>query len=346
MVKQARAALFVFAFVCVVGGAVLAGTWLWVRGHEAYRGYEGVEQFVDVPSGASTVAIGRALVGAGVVRDEVLFRLAVWWTGEARNLKAGEYRFDRAMSPIAVVEKIARGEVFARPFTVPEGLTVAETASLFASAGLGPAAQFLQATRDPSAIRDLDPRARDLEGYLFPDTYPMPRNASAADLVATMVQRFRDVFTPEMRAAAEAQELSLREVVSLAALIEEETGQPEERPLVAAVYRNRLRVGMPMQADPTVVYALRAAGRYDGNIRRQDLAIDSPYNTYRYAGLPPGPIASPGEASLQAALAPADVKYLFFVSRNDGTHAFAETLAEHNRNVQQWQVEFFRRRQR
>ena len=346
MVKQTRAVLFVFMFICVVGGVVFAGMWLWVRGHEAYRGYQGVEQFVDVPPGASTAAIGRALVGAGVVRDETLFRLAVWWTGEARNLKAGEYRFDRAMSPVAVVEKIARGEVFALPFTVPEGLTVAETASLFASAGLGPASQFLQAARNPSAIRDLDPRARDLEGYLFPDTYPMPRNVAAPELVATMVRRFREVFTPEMRAAAEEQELSLREVVSLAALIEEETGQPEERPLVAAVYRNRLRVGMPMQADPTVVYALRAAGRYDGNIRRRDLAIDSPYNTYRYAGLPPGPIASPGAASLQAALAPADVKYLFFVSRNDGTHAFAETLAEHNRNVREWQVEFFRRRQR
>jgi UPF0755 protein len=161
-------------------------------------------------------------------------------------------------------------------------------------------------------------------------------------MVAIMVQRFRATVTDEMRRQAEAQGLTLRQVVTLASLVEKETGKSEERPLVAAVYRNRLKIGMPMQADPTVVYALEKSGAYDGNIRREDLTIDSPYNTYRYPGLPPGPIAAPGKSSLEAALAPADVRYIYFVSRNDGTHVFAETLAKHNANVHEFQVRYFR----
>jgi len=157
-----------------------------------------------------------------------------------------------------------------------------------------------------------------------------------------MVARFRSVFTDELRQRAEAQGLSVRQVVTLASLVEKETAQGDERPLVAAVYRNRMKIGMGMQADPTVVYALQKAGRYDGNIRREDLQFDSPYNTYKYPGLPPGPIASPGKASLEAAAAPADVRYIYFVSRNNGTHAFAETLDAHNRNVQKFQVDYFR----
>ena len=158
-----------------------------------------------------------------------------------------------------------------------------------------------------------------------------------------MVDRFLAIYTDQWRHAAEEQGLTMRQVVTLASLVEEETGTAEERPIVAAVYRNRLRIGMRLQADPTVVYALRQAGTYTGNIRRDDLALDSPYNTYRYAGLPPGPIAAPGAASLEAALTPSQVGYLYFVSRNDGTHAFASTLAEHNRNVREFQVLYFRR---
>jgi UPF0755 protein len=162
-----------------------------------------------------------------------------------------------------------------------------------------------------------------------------------------MVALFKRLYDEPLRTEAAAAGLTTRQVVSLAALVEKETARPEERPLVGAVYRNRLRIGMGMQADPTVIYALQRAGQYDGNLTRADLQFDSPYNTYRYAGLPPGPIAAPGLASLQAAVRPADVPHLYFVSRNDGTHVFADTLAEHNRNVQEWQVRYFReRRQR
>jgi UPF0755 protein len=193
-----------------------------------------------------------------------------------------------------------------------------------------------------SLIADLDPGADDLEGYLFPDTYRFPRAATAEDVVAAMVSGFRRMFDGAMQAEAASRNLPLRRLVTLASLVEKETGKPDERPLVAAVYLNRLQIGMPLQCDPTIIYALQRAGRYTGNLTRADLELNSPYNTYRFAGLPPGPIASPGRASIEAVLRPADVKYLYFVSRNDGSHAFASTLEEHNRNVQQYQVQYFR----
>ncbi len=184
--------------------------------------------------------------------------------------------------------------------------------------------------------------AKDLEGYLFPDTYALPRRASARDLVGLMVARFRSAVGDEMLARATAQPGGVRAALTLASLVEEETSKPDERPIVAGVYRNRLAIGMGLQCDPTVIYALARDGRYTGNLRKADLQYDSPYNTYRYAGLPPGPIASPGRASIAAALSPADVPYLYFVSRNDGSHVFATTLAEHNRNVFQHQILYFR----
>jgi UPF0755 protein len=216
-------------------------------------------------------------------------------------------------------------------------------AAVFESRGFGRAEEFVRAAGNAPLIQDLDPAARDLEGYLFPETYTLTRDASASQLVAAMVARFRSNFSDESRRKAEAQGLTVRQTVTLASLVEKETAKSEERPLVAGVYRNRMKAGMPMQADPTVVYALQKAGRYDGNIRRVDLTMDSPYNTYRYPGLPPGPIAAPGKASLEAALAPADVRYLYFVSRNDGSHVFAETLARHNANVQEHQIRYFQR---
>jgi UPF0755 protein len=216
-------------------------------------------------------------------------------------------------------------------------------ARIYESRGFGKASEFIKAANDESLIRDLDPEASDLEGYLFPETYTLPRGTPASTLVGLMVGRFRAAYTEGLQTSAKALDMTTRQVVTLASLVEKETAKPDERPVVSAVYRNRMRRGMPMQADPTVVYALQKAGRYDGNIRREDLAMDSPYNTYKRAGLPPGPIASPGKAALEAAVNPADVKYLYFVSRNDGSHVFAETLAEHNRNVYEHQVLFFRR---
>jgi UPF0755 protein len=334
-------ALVVIVLLLAAGGAFVANE-LRQRVQEPYKGYAGEEQFVEIPQGASSLDIRRRLLDARVVSDDFVLRAALWWSGRSRSLQAGEYRFDQPMSAIAVVEKIGSGDVYTQRLTFPEGLTIAEMAKVYESRGFGSAREFTKAASDASLVKDLDPKARDLEGYLFPETYPLPRRADAARVVAMMVDRFRSSYDETLRARAEAQQMTTRQVVTLASLVEKETARPDERPLVAAVYRNRMTRGMGMQADPTVVYALMKAGKYDGNIRRDDLSFDSPYNTYRYPGLPPGPIAAPGRASIEAALTPADVPYLYFVSRNDGSHVFATTLKEHNANVYKFQVLYFR----
>jgi UPF0755 protein len=334
-----------FLAVALVAAAI-AGFAISGRLQQPYKGYAEAERFVDVPPGTPIVAIGDRLAAAGVVRDRWMFRLAYWLEGRGRSLQAGEYRFDQPVTTFDVIEKLARGDVYLRSITFPEGLTLAEMAGLYEREGLGPGAAFLDAARDPAPIRALDPAAPDLEGYLFPDTYRLPRSGAAADLVRQMVRRFEESFDEDLRRAATDRGFDVRQAVALAALVEKETALAAERPLVAAVYWNRLEIGMGLQCDPTVIYALTRAGRYTGNLTREDLAFDSPYNTYRYAGLPPGPIAAPGRASLEAAVRPADVPYLYFVSRNDGSHVFATTLDEHNRNVWEYQVKYFRDQRR
>jgi len=338
------------AVLLVVLATATAGAWAgwrqYVRLDAPYRGYSGAEQFVEVPSGIGTRAIGTRLVQAGVVRDLATWRLAVWRSGNATALKAGEYRFSGAISAADAVAKIARGDVHLRTVMFPEGLTIKQMAAIFENAGFGPAGDFIAAAGDATLVGAIDPAARNLEGYLFPDTYALPRGTSAPDLVRRMVARFELAMTPDLRQAAGDLGLSVREAVTLASLVEKETAAADERPLVSAVYHNRLRQRIGLQCDPTVIYALDLRGRFSGNLTRADLAIDSPYNTYRYRGLPPGPIAAPGRLSLEAAVRPAPVDYVYFVSRNDGSHAFALTLPEHNRNVRKYQVEFFRKQAR
>lgn len=340
--KRGLLALLLLATLAALGAVAVAI--VSNRLNSSYQGYAAGEQFVEIPQGAGSRTIGDRLVAAGVVRDSWTFRVALWRSGQGKRLKAGDYRFDRPMTPAQVIDKIARGDVYVINLTFPEGLTVAEMAGLFEAHGLGSSASFVAAAKDVSAVRDFDPAARDLEGYLFPDTYPVSRHVEPAKLVRSMVTAFERAMTQDLRQAAAERHLSMREVVTLASIIEKETARPDERPVVAAVYENRLRIRMPLQCDPTVIYALVLAGHYDGNIRKGDLAVDSPYNTYRYPGLPPGPIASPGRAALQAAVHPANEDFLYFVSRNDGTHEFARTLEAHNRNVQKYQVDYFKAR--
>jgi UPF0755 protein len=289
-----------------------------------------------VAQGAGVLEIGRQLQQLGLVRHPEVFRVYVVSRGETGRLRAGEYSLEGTMSLDQIVDKMVRGDVVRHTVTFPEGTGLEEMARLAAVKGI-PAEAFLAAARTPALIQDLDADAKDLEGYLFPDTYDIPRGADpAGQLVARMVRRFRSVIGPELPAVAQSGR-SLRQIVTLASIVETETAKPEERPRVAAVFLNRLQRRMPLQTDPTVIYALRKAGTYDGNIRRGDLDVDSPYNTYRYPGLPPGPIASPGRASLLAALRPAESRELYFVSRNDGSHQFSENLAEHERWVTQYQ---------
>jgi UPF0755 protein len=336
-VRRVALLVLVIAIAAAAAGAVL-----YERTHALYRGFTGSEQFVEIPAGAGSRTIGERLVAAGVIRDRLTYRAALWLSGQARRLKAGEYRFDQPMTPLEVVDKIARGDVYVISVTFREGLTIGEMAHVFETHGLGTAASFVDAAKDAALVQAIDPAARNLEGYLFPETYSLPRHTDASRLVRMMVERFNHVLTPELKAAAAARGRTVRQIVTLASIVEKETARAEERPLVAAVYENRLRIGMGLQCDPTVIYALQLAGLYTGNLRRDDLHFDSPYNTYRYAGLPPGPIASPGKASIDAAVRPADSDYLYFVSRNDGSHEFARTLDEHNRNVQKFQVQYFR----
>lgn len=332
--------------LALVAAIAAAGAWheLTARLAEPYQGHGEAGVFVEVEPGDSTRIIGGRLARAGVVVDAWTFRLAVWRSGRDRALQAGEYYFDEPLSPADAVLKIAAGDVHLRSITFPEGLTIGEMARIFEDAAFGSSEDFVEAAGRATLVAALDPDAEDLEGYLFPETYALSRDATAEDLVRGMVAQFQSAFTDELRVIAAARRLTARDVVTLASIIQKETGSAAEHALVSAVYNNRLRIGMPLQCDPTVIYALQRAGVYDGNLTRDNLQFDSPYNTYRYGGLPPGPIAAPGRAVLEAALRPADVTYLYFVSRNDGTHAFANTLREHNRNVREHQVEYFRRR--
>jgi UPF0755 protein len=303
--------------------------------HGPRRAVEAAPQALSVPPGASVASVAASLHAMGLVRHPFVFRAWVMVRGDAGRIKAGEYTLEGPLSIDQIADLLVQGQVSRHDVTVPEGRSILDTAAIVATRGIDGKA-FLAATSDATAIRDLDPNAKDLEGYLFPDTYDIPARQSAAELAGRMVSRFREVITPELPRVAQSG-LTLREVVTLASIVELETARGEERPRIAAVFLNRLKKRMPLQTDPTVIYAMRAAGIYDGNIRKKDLGIDSPYNTYKYAGLPPGPIASPGREALLAVLDPAPVKDLYFVSRNDGTHHFSETLAEHSRAVDRYQ---------
>ena len=285
--------------------------------------------FVLLRPGWSTRHIAQALQRQGVIRSSTAF-LGLQYAEGVNTLKAGEYRFEDPASALDVCRRLVRGDVYARTVVVPEGYNIYDIAAAVEQAGLGSADDFITVAKgDTFLVRELDPDAKTLEGYLFPDTYQFTRIDSVHDIAAAMVHRFR----------REAQKIGLlgnpnmHRIVTMAAIIEKETAVPEERPLVASVYYNRLEKNMLLAADPTVIYAALLAGRYRGTIYQSDLQFDSPYNTYKYSGLPPGPIANPGVASLEAALHPAVSEFLYFVSDNNGHHRFARNPAEHARNV-------------
>ena len=288
--------------------------------------------------GWSARRIAAELKNAGVIRSADAFLLL--HAARMKPLKAGEYLFDHPQSATEIYDRLARGDIYFHTVVIPEGYTIFDVATTVESAGLGSANEFLTAARDPALVRDLDQQAETLEGYLFPDTYRFTRTQSMHDIAGIMVRRFRQeaheiglITVTATDAEARRDPAYLHRVVTMASIVEKETAAPEERPTVAAVYYNRLTRRMPLQADPSVIYAALLAGRYDGAIHVSDLQRDSPYNTYRVAGMPPGPIANPGRASLQAAMHPSDTDFLFFVSDAQGHHRFARNIAEHERNV-------------
>ncbi len=260
-----------------------------------------------------------------------------------RKIRPGEYELDGGMSPQQILAKLLAGRVALHPVTIPEGYTLVQIADVLTAQQVTDAKEFTKLVRDRTFIATLGIEADSLEGYLFPETYSFARGTKAREVIKAMVDELHRVWSVELQEQAARMNLSLHQVLTLASVIEKETGTNDERELIAAVFHNRLRKKIPLQSDPTVIYGLPA---YDGNIHKRDLSIMSPYNTYRVQGLPPGPIASPGAQSLHAALFPAKAPYLYFVSRNDGTHHFSTTLAEHNEAVEKYQKQPFRKRAR
>lgn len=343
--SRAGCCLILALGVAAAGGAAAYGWWV----ARPYQGYAGNEKLVDVAPGTGASRILDQLGREGVLVNPLVARAYLVYVLGNPPLQAGEYRFAGPMTFQQVLRKLIRGDVVSRGVTVVEGFTMEDIANQLAQAGAGRREVFLQLMRSPALIADLDPAAPDLEGYLFPETYRFRVGTSESEIVATLVKTFRSRFERSVRplmagATLAGKPATVREVVTLAGIVEKEARAAAERPVVAGVYRNRLQRHMALDADPTIIFALRRLERWDGHLHHEDLQLESPYNTYRYAGLPPGPICSPGLPSLQAAARPADVPYLYFVSRNDGTHVFATTLEEQNRNVQIWQRQYWRDR--
>ena len=334
---------------------VLAGAFgVWLKGElsRPYRGFSQAQVFVDIPRGTPRWSIASLLQHNGVIHSRIAF-IAVSIRYRRRVLQAGEYLFNQPMTPRQVFEQIAGGHIFVHTVVVPEGWTMFDIASELERQGLSSKADFLRVARDPSLVRDIAPRAPSLEGFLFPSTYQFSRNTTPQEIAATMVRQFREEWrkvrenapptaaldpVSNRRSAARTNHsppapLSAEQLVTLASLVERETPQPPERPIVASVFYNRLKLGVPLQCDPTVQYALDLAGKPAPKVTPEDLHLASPYNTYLHRGLPPGPIANPGDASLRAVVNPAHTKYLYFVANDAGGHFFSSTLEEHNRNV-------------
>jgi UPF0755 protein len=320
-----------------------AAAWGWYALTQPYARFSTDGVFVDVPHGSSSRSVARLLEANGVIRSAVAFEVYAR-RHPKRTLQAGEYYFTQAAAGRDVFWKVAKGQVYEQPFTVREGETMFDIARELEAGHFMLADDFLKAANDGTMVHDIAPHAASLEGFLYPATYNLPRHPAANELASQMVTQFKNAwnrFAPlrvsgapgAMDKAMTADGRPLVSVVTLASLVERETPKADERPLVAGVFENRLKQQMPLQCDPTVVYALERLGQYGGKLTGQDLHVDSPYNTYAHSGLPPGPIGNPGEASLRAALRPAETNYLYFVANTRGGHFFGATLAEHNRNV-------------
>ena len=318
----------------VVLAAAAAAGYVWYSIEKPYGKIPAEGMYVDIPHGASRRAAAHILKKAGVIRNSFAFEFYAR-RHPKRTLEAGEYFFDHPQAGKEIFWKLANGEVYQQPFTVREGETIYDIARDLEAAKYMAADDFLKAAEDPTEIKDLFPEARTLEGFLFPATYNLPKHAPAEELTGMMVRKFREALANVLPNGNKGSDppVSIGSVVTLASLVERETPKPDERRLVAGAFTNRLEKNMPLQCDPTVIYALQMDDEYNGTLRLRDLRLNSPYNTYRNRGLPPGPIGNPGEVALRAALHPALTDYLYFVANTQGGHFFASTLAEHNKNV-------------
>lgn len=321
-------ALLIFLILFVAGGAEFAAF--------VYRPLKPADsRVVTVAPGDSFSEVARNLQDAGIIRSADGFKVLAWLRGDARRIKAGPYDFGNWATPGRVLDRLVAGDVRRQRLTIPEGFSLREIASRLEEEGVGRADTFLTLAADPDFVASLGLDSPSLEGYLFPDTYLFDSGTPEERIIRSMVRQFTSRLAPDVVEGAAKLGLDAHQLVTLASIIQKEAGNRGEMPLISAVFHNRLRRNMPLQADPTVIYGVED---YKGIITRKHLQTPTPYNTYRMRGLPPGPIASPGEDALRAAAFPAESDYLFFVSRGDGTHTFSRTLREHNQAVRQYRL--------
>lgn len=293
-----------------------------------------IYKVVEIPEGAPFSAVSDLLRHEELITSRIFFRLLGLWTKSEKKIKPGEYALHTAMRPAEILDLLVRGKILQHPVVIPEGSTVRQIAQILQETKLVDADVFMKVIEDPTLMTEFGIEGENLQGYLFPDTYQFAKRTPPHEIVKRMVTQFQAVYDESFRRRADQLGMTQREIVTLASIIEKETGNPSERGLISAVFHNRLKKKMRLQSDPTVIFALTD---FDGNITKKDLGIPSPYNTYRFIGLPPGPIANPGKDALYAALFPATVDYLFFVSKNDGSHFFSKNLREHNGAVNRYQ---------
>ena len=312
----------------------------WVEGPAIPPQEHPASKVVVIPDGSTFQYVASLLEHERLIKSRSAFVLFGKSLSADRKVRAGEYELNPAMTPAEILSKLLNGQVVLRVLAIPEGLTMIQIADLVSQQGLTDRTEFLRLANDRTFVRSLGIEAETLEGYLYPDTYKFPRPIKAREILLVMVERLRQMVGPDLLARMQELKMTMHEVLTLASVIEKETGSGVERPEISAVFHNRLKKHIPLQSDPTVIYGLPT---FDGNLHKKDLSSPSPYNTYRVQGLPPGPIANPGILAIRATLYPSDSRSLYFVSRNDGTHQFSGTLIEHNQAVEKYQKRPFRR---
>ncbi len=306
--------------------------------HSASEKYDSV--ILEIMPGMTLKQTSSLLAERDLIRNSFSFHLLAYFQDKQNQIQIGEYELSASMTPLDILGKITSGKTVLHAVTIPEGYRITEIAALLAERSLVDEEKFIQQTQDKEIIQAAGIPADSLEGYLFPETYYFSKHTAEQKIIQKMLNTLKEqAETPALLNRAKELNLTFHQVITLASLIEKETGADEERKLISSVFHNRLKKNMRLQTDPTVIYAI---ANFDGNIRKKDLSIDSPYNTYKYAGLPPGPIASPGLQSIVAALNPDDSDYLYFVSRKDGSHQFSSNLMDHNRAVQKYQLKTVR----
>ena len=328
-------AVLAACFIVIVFGSLA----LWVRSELETPFYNAAEQeiYIEIPKRASTSRIAGMLADAGVLRHQIPFLLYFRLRNLGRHAQAGEYRFSGKDTPQRIAQRLLKGDVYFKSITIPEGLTAEETIDLLAQNGLGERNELQQLLWKTDLIKDLNPNATNLEGYLFPETYRFGHSANSEIIIKTLVDQFRKRIHKVLESQPHRAASEIPRIVSIASMIEKEVKAKDEGPLVASVFMNRLQRGMPLACDATIIYAMKLVGSYKGKLHRSDLVMNSPYNTYLNPELPPGPIANPGENALRAAINPAKTSYLYYVSRNDGTHQFSKDLKTHELAVNRYQ---------